>query len=193
MLINHIARVWVFRQHVVWRPALVVLLSATPFAVLGSLLYVNLPANIVAVVMGVFLIVFTPLRRVLSRRQWQLSERGLMGVGALFGFITGTTIGAGAIIIPALLGMGLSGQMLVGTDAVIGLTVLIAKAGTFGTLDRLDTRLVTVGLLVGLCSVPGVYLARWIIERTSIRLHTILVEGLIVLAGASFIHRGLTT
>jgi uncharacterized membrane protein YfcA len=191
MLVNHMARVWAFRSHVHWRPALLILAAATPFAVLGSLLYVSLPAHTVAMVMGVFLVVFVPLRRRLSRGAWTLGEPGLAGVGAVFGFISGTTIGAGAIIVPALLGTGLAGSALIATDAVIGLMVLVAKTMTFAAQDFLDVRLVAIGLTLGMCSVPGVYAARWIIQRTSIRVHTLFIEALIVAAGLSFIHRGL--
>ena len=191
MLINHIARVWVFRRFIVVRPALVVLASAAPAAALGALLYVRLPVDLVAIVLGAFLVIITPARHWLQRESWVLSERGLALVGGIFGFVTGTTIGAGAIIVPALLGTGLSGQFVVGTDALIGLVVLIVKALTFSSLDVFTPQLVAFGLVVGACSVPGVYLARLIVERTSVRIHTLFIEAVVVLAGLSFIYRGL--
>lgn len=193
MLVNHVARVWVFRHSVDWRSALAVLATALPFTLVGSAIYVALPATVVAVVMGVFLVAFVPLRRVLARRAWRLGRPGLMAVGGVFGLVTGTTLGGGMLIVPALLGSGLSGAMLIGTDAVIGLSVLIGKAAMFGTLELLTPELVVIGLLVGLVSVPGVYLARWILEHTSVRLHTLLIELLIVGGGLSFVWRGLTS
>ena len=149
MFINHIARVWVFRRYIVVRPALIVLSCAAPAAILGSILYIRLPVDLVAIVLGAFLVVITPARHWLQGESWVLSERGLALVGGIFGFVTGTTIGAGAIIVPALLGTGLSGQFVVGTDALIGLVVLTVKGLTFSSLDIFTPQLVAFGLVVG--------------------------------------------
>ena len=170
---------------------LIVLSCAAPAAALGSILYVRLPVDLVAIVLGVFLVIITPARHWLRGESWILSEKGLALVGGIFGFVSGTTIGAGAIIVPALLGTGLSGQAVVGTDALIGLAVLSVKGLTFSSLDVFSPQLIAFGLVVGGCSVPGVYLARLIVERTSVRIHTLFIEAVVVLAGLSFIYRGI--
>ena len=191
MLFNHIARVSAFRREVNWRIARRVMLSALPLTVLGAMFYAVLPARAIAIVLGLFVLVFVPGRRLLGASAWQLSPLGLTGVGGIFGFISGTAFGAGMILIPVLLGMGLSGAALVGTDAVIGLAILVVKAITFGSLSVLNTDTVVFGVVIGLFTMPGVYLARWIINHTSVRLHTAIVEVLLILGGASFVWRGL--
>src|ERR687898_2269583 len=42
-LIAHVVRVWVYRQHIVWRPALVMLVGAVPATIASAWLYVALP------------------------------------------------------------------------------------------------------------------------------------------------------
>ena len=191
MMINHVARVWVFRRGVQWPPAAAVLVTALPTTIAGSMVYVSMPPRAIAVVMGIFLIVFVPLRRYLARRAWRVGNVGLAGIGGVFGFLSGTTLGGGMLVIPALLGNGLVGTALIGTDAVIGLTILTTKVVAFGTMELLTRELAIIGLLVGVVSVPGVYLARWLLEHTSVHLHTLFVEALIVVGGVSFLWRGI--
>src|SRR5688500_8540739 len=55
-LIAHVARVWVYRDSIVWRPALLMLLGAIPATIASARLYVALPADVIAVVLGLFLL-----------------------------------------------------------------------------------------------------------------------------------------
>ena len=61
-------------------------------------------------------------------------------IGTAYGFLAGTTIGGGILVIPALLGAGLAGIALLATDAVIGLSVLTIKTVVFGGFDVLTPR-----------------------------------------------------
>src|SRR5260221_55628 len=95
-------------------------------------------------------------------------------------------------VVPLVLGLGLTGGALVGTDAVIGIVVNLVKAIMFGRLELLDHSLVLAGLLVGLCMVPGAYAARWLIDRMAMRIHTAIVESLVAFSGLSFLWSALT-
>lgn len=192
MLINHIARVRAFHAHVDWPSARRVMLTALPMTAVGAMFYSILPADAVALVIGCFVLIFVPARRLLGNAPWNLSAAAFAGVGGIFGFVSGTAIGAGMIIIPALLGHGLVGPALVGTDAVIGLAVLVVKAIIFSSFAILTRDLVIFGLIIGVTTIPGVFLARWIMAHTSVRVHTILIEVLLLVGGASFVWRGLT-
>jgi hypothetical protein len=47
-LIAHVIRVWVYRHHIIWQPALVMLTGALPAVILSARLYVELPADLIA-------------------------------------------------------------------------------------------------------------------------------------------------
>lgn len=192
MLMNHLVRVWIFRTEVDWRRARLVLMTAMPLSFVGSLLYVEFTPTLIAIVMGGFLLFSVPLRRYLERRQWQVGDRTLTSAGGLFGLISGTTIGGGAFMVTVLLSSGLAGAALVGTDAVIGLALLIVKFTTFSSMDLFSSTYLFVGVMIGLFTLPGTYLARWIMSNTSIRVHTLFMEGVILFAGGSFVWRGFT-
>jgi uncharacterized protein len=190
-LIAHVARVWVYRESIVWRPALLMLLGAIPATIASARLYVALPADVIAVVLGLFLLASVPLRRLMARREVRFGSRSLGVIGAAYGLLAGTTIGGGILVIPALLGAGLAGVALVATDAVIGLTILTVKAAVFGGFAVLTPRLLLIGCLLGLCMIPGTYFARWLILRTPLHVHLVAMEVIVVLGGCSFLWRGL--
>ena len=60
------------------------------------------------------------------------------------------------------------------------------------TARSLNPSLFIVALLMGLCTIPGTWVAAWIVKRTDLRIHTLFVEALIVIGGASFIYGSLT-
>ena len=84
---------------------------------------------------------------------------------------------------------GLAGLTLVATEAVIGLSVLIAKTIVYGGYDVLTPDLFLIGCLLGLCMIPGTYLARWLLERMRVEVHTVALEVIIVLGAVSFLWR----
>lgn len=190
-LIAHVARVWVYREHIVWRPALVMLVGAIPATIASARLYVALPADSIALILGLFLLASVPARRFMARRELRFGSRSLGVIGATYGFLAGTTIGGGILVIPALLGAGLAGMALLATDAVIGLSTLIVKTAVFGGFDVLTPRLVLIGCLLGLCMIPGTYFARWLVLRTPLHVHVVAMEIIVVLGACSFLWRAI--
>ena len=127
----------------------------------------------------------------MARRDLRFGARSLGVIGASYGFLAGTTIGGGILVIPALLGAGLAGMALLATDAVIGLTTLIVKTAVFGGFDVLTPGLFLIGCLLGPGMIPGTYLARWLILRTPLQVHVVAMEVIVVLGACSFLWRAL--
>jgi uncharacterized membrane protein YfcA len=124
MVVSHVARVGVFREAIDRRVCVLVLLAALPGCVLGSLVYVQLDERAIAAVLGLFLIGVVPLKRVVNRWRASVAPPAVLGLASFaFGFLSGTTIGGGVLVLPILGSAGLSGERLVGTDAAIGLAV----------------------------------------------------------------------
>jgi hypothetical protein len=186
-LIAHVVRVWVYRDAIVWRPALVMLAGAIPATFASARLYVDLPADIIAAILGVFLLASVPVRRLMARRDLRFGARSLGLIAICYGLLSGTTIGGGILVIPALLGAGLAGMAVLATDAVIGLASLTTKAVVFGSFAVLTPELVIIGCLLGLCMIPGTYLARWLVVRTPLHVHVAAMEVLVVLGACSFL------
>lgn len=184
MLINNFSRVWFFRKGLNWRMVRLIAVPAVMTSVLGSLLYVRLQTDIIQMLLGGFLIVSIPLRRWLHAHQWVPSDAALMVTGGTFGFLGSLMVGAGVLIVPLLLGAGLAGPALLATDAAIAVAVNIVKIAIYRQLDALGAELFVLSVLMGLCTVPGTWLASVIVQRTSLRIHTALIEVLLICGGA---------
>ncbi len=105
--------------------------------------------------MGCFLLLSIPLRRVFKKRNYNVGYRGLTIVGSVYGVISDTVFGGGMILGPFILGAGIVGQGLVGIVAALGLTLNISKNIVFGVGDLLNAELVSLGIVVGLFTIPG--------------------------------------
>ena len=193
MMIANFARFWVYRKDVRLDLLGTLTLAVLPGVFIGTYIYQSMPVRFVAVFIGLFLFASIGLRRLLSGRSISLGRSGIIGGGFLFGVLTGSTPGAGVLLVAMLLGMGLGGPTLVGTEAVIGILVSIVRTGMFSVYDLLNAPELVIGLGIGLATIPGAFAARWMITRLSAAVHVSIIEVMVLLAGASFLWRAWTT
>jgi uncharacterized membrane protein YfcA len=189
MALNNGSRVAAFRHVIEWAHVKRILLLGMPACLAGAYGYTLLDGPAVAMVIGAFLIVSVPLRR------WFMRAHGAIGpgvervAGAGFGFINGGVPGAGTLLIAILMASGVQGAALIATDAVISVTMGVAKIALFRTFARLDIELLLAGLLIGLCTLPGAFVARWLLRRIPARIHTAFMEAVVLIGGAGFLWR----
>ena len=191
MLMTNVHRLWLYRKHANLKLIGAVLVTMVPGVVIGTSIYLELPVNVISIVLGSFLLLSIPVGRYLARRRLQLGPAGLAIAGGGVGVISGITPGAGLFMVPVLLSAGLVGEAFLATDASISIATNLTKTVIFNRLGGLPLELLAVGLLIGLCTVPGNYTARWILRRTSVRLHTRLLEIIVLIGGLSLLGRPL--
>jgi hypothetical protein len=191
MLINNGSRAWFYREAMQPKRIALIAGSAVPASALGALLYVRMESDLVQGLLGVILIASIPLRRWMAGRSVEPSKPAVIAVSGAFGFLSSIIVGAGLLVLPILMGFGLTGPALLATDAAIAVIVNFGKIIFFGSLDALSLSLFTVAVAMGLCTIPGTYVAAWIVKRTDIRIHTLFVEALIFVGGCSFIYGSL--
>ncbi|MEZ5933460.1 MAG: sulfite exporter TauE/SafE family protein [Alphaproteobacteria bacterium] len=187
MLINNASRAWFYREGLQLQKVGLIAGVAVPMSALGALVYVRLEGVLVQVLLGVMLIASIPIRRWMAGREVEPSRGQIVAVSGIFGFLSSVIVGAGILVIPILMGLGLVGPALLATDAAIAVLVNIAKVIFFGSLDALSLQLFLLAVAMGLCTIPGTWAGAWMVRRTSIRVHTAIIEGLIVVGGASLI------
>lgn len=91
------------------------------------------------------------------------------------------------LMVPVLLGAGLVGEAFLATDASISIAVNLTKAVMFNGHGSLPLELLIIGLAIGASTIPGNYLARWILRRTPVRLHARLLEAIVLIGGVSLL------
>jgi len=192
MLINNASRAWFYREYIQPKRIALIAGTAVPASALGALLYVRMESDMIQGILGAILIASVPLRRWSAGRMMEPSKPTVIVVSGLFGFLSSIIVGAGMLVLPILMGFGLAGPALLATDGAIAVIVNLAKIIFFGSLDALTPSLFVIAFIMGLCTIPGTWVAAWIVKRTDIRIHTLFIEALIVVGGASFIYGSIT-
>jgi uncharacterized protein len=190
-MFTNTARVAVFRRALDPRRALIALIAALPTCALGAWLYTLLSGRGAAFVIGSSLIATVPLRRFLKRHGHKLGEKGYAVAAAAWGIVVGGTTGAGVILLSILMAVGLEGAAVIATDAAVSLGMGVVKISVFGVAGVLTSKVLVIALLIGLVAFPSTFLAKLIVERLPVHLHTAMLDAVVIIGGAVMIFGGI--
>jgi uncharacterized membrane protein YfcA len=185
--LTNLSRSLAFRGSIDWRRARLVVLAAIPTCILGAWGYTLLSAPGAMTLIGAMLVVVAVLRRLVGRYEFRIRDRGL-AVGACgWGFVVGGATGAGVIIISLLMAAGLTGAAVIATDAALSIAIGLVRFAVFGAAGVATAKVIAVALLIGLATLPGAFLARLIVERLPIHVHTAMLDAVVVIGGVVMI------
>jgi len=186
-MITNTSRATAFRKLIDRRRALIVLGAAAPTCVLGAYGYTRLTGAGVMILIGTMLALSVPLRRTLRSRGFQLDDKRLGVASVAWGVLVGGTSGAGIILLSMLMAAGVEGAAVIATDAVISIALGLVKLTVFGFAGVLTAQVIAVALLIGLVAFPGAFLARALVERLPIHIHTAILDAVVVMGGVVMI------
>jgi uncharacterized membrane protein YfcA len=185
--LTNVSRALAFRAAIDWRRVLIVACAATPTSILGAFAYTLLSGPGAMLLIGSMLVAVVVLRRLIGHHRLRCSDRGL-AVGALgWGLVVGGTTGAGVIVISLLVAAGLTGASVIATDAALSIVIGVARLAVFGFAGVLTAKVVAVAVLIGVVTFPGAFLARLVLERLPLHIHTAMLEAVVVIGGAVMI------
>src|SRR3954471_18818356 len=182
-LFTNTSRATVFRHLIDWRRAAIIIVAALVTTALGAWGYTMLTGRGAMLVIGSMLALSVPLRRLSRRHGLVLSERGLSVAAVFWGFVVGGTSGAGIILLSLLMAVGLEGAAVIATDAAISVVVGIVKIATFGVFGAVTAKVVAVALLIGVVAFPGAFLAKAIVDRLPVHVHTAILDAVVIGGG----------
>ncbi len=182
-LFNNAGRVAAYRQLVEPRRALIVLIAAVPTCALGAWGYTRLTGKGALIVIGSMLIASVPLRRLLRARGHTLSNGGLAVTSFFWGPLAGGTVGAGIILLSLLMATGLQGAAVIATDAVVSIGIGLTKFAVFGLAGAVNAQVVAIAVLMGCVAFPGVFLARRLVDRMPVHVHTAVLDAVVICGG----------
>ena len=164
-----------------------VIVSSVPAIVLAAIVYGRLSTTTIAIVFAIVIVLSIPLRRIATSRNITATEKTLTGAGLVYGLISGLAVGPGMLLVPFLLGYGLTRHAFVATMAVIALSSNLTRVAVFGGTHLLNWDYLALGLAVGLITIPGNWLGRWILQRMSNEGHAGFVDVLTVIGAMNFL------
>ena len=186
-LFTNTSRATAFRDVIDARRAFIILLCAIPTTMLGAWGYTRLTGRGAMLVIGSMLALSVPLRRLSKHHGIALSERGLGLASVFWGVLVGGTSGAGIILLSMLMAVGLEGAAVIATDAVISVVIAIVKISVFGVFGAVDARVIAIALLIGCIAFPGAFLAKALVERLPVRVHTAILDAVVIGGGLTMI------
>jgi uncharacterized protein len=186
-MFSNSARVTAFRHLINPRLAMIALVVSLPTCALGAWLYTLLSGQGAALVIGTTLIATVPVRRLLRRRGHRLGEKGFVAGAAAWGLLMGGTTGAGVILLSVMMAVGLEGAAVIATDATVSVVTGIAKVGVFGLAGALTPQVIVIACLIGAVTFPCTFLAKLIVERLPVHVHTVLLDAVVIIGGVVMI------
>jgi uncharacterized membrane protein YfcA len=182
-LFTNTSRATAFRHLIDWRRAAIIIAAALITTALGAWGYTMLTGRGAMLVIGSMLALSVPLRRLSRKRGMTLSEGGLAGASVAWGFLVGGTSGAGIILLSLLMAVGLEGAAVIATDAAISVLIGVVKIATFGVFGAVTPKVVAVALLIGVVAFPGAFLAKALVERLPVHVHTAILDAVVITGG----------
>jgi uncharacterized membrane protein YfcA len=186
-LFNNVTRAYAFREFIDFKRGLIITAAAVPTCMLGAYTYTRLTSAGILIAIGTMLCLSVPLRRWLTHMKVQMSNGGLAAGSFVYGFLAGSTTGSGVILLSVLMASGLAGAWVVATDAFVSIAVAVSKLFVFGVSGAMTPQVIAFGLLIGLVALPGAFLAKAFVERLPVHVHTGILDGIVVLGGATMI------
>jgi uncharacterized membrane protein YfcA len=182
-LFTNTSRAIAFRDSIDAPRTLIVLAGAVPTCVLGAYGFTLLTGRGALLVIGLTLMASVPLRRLMHRRGLVIEQRGLAAGGLGYGVLVGGTTGSGVILLALLMASGLAGAGVIATDAAISIVVGMVKIAVFGIAGIVDSKVMTFALMIGAISMPGAFLAKALVDRMPVRVHTAILDAVVLFGG----------
>ena len=163
-----------------------VAVPAIPCIIAGAVLYGRMPPAAIAVLLGCVILVSIPLRRWAKAQEIRTTRPALHAAGAVYGGLSGAAIGPGMLLVPFMLGYGLSKEAFVATLAAIALATNVTRVSVFGGTDLLGGGFLLLGVLVGLVTIPGNWIGRSVLRRMTNESHSGYIDALAVIGALNF-------
>lgn len=186
-LFLNITRFAVFFRYADLKRSITAALIAAPTCALGAYGFTFLTGKGILLLIGTMLIVSVPLRYGLKRLQLKLSERGLWIGSFFYGAIFGATPGAGVIMVSMLMATGVQGTSVLATDSLVSLVLVLVKSSMFFLGGVVTPLVLALALVTGLAVLPTAFIARTIMLRLPVHIHTAMLDAMVMIGGAVLI------
>ena len=142
---------------------------------------------LVASIVGAFLVLSVPLRRILAWNVFQMRLRHFPVLGAVVGLLSALVVTTGPINTPFFLAYGLRRSAYIGTESVCAMAMHLARGAALARYRLMTWETVAVGLVLGGMMFAGAWLGRRLLDRMSDRIFLAVIEVLVAAMGLQFL------
>ncbi len=189
LLVGNGHRAYTFRHHVDHKLVRPILWGAVPGALGGGLAATALPSWVLR---AVLLVVMTlAVLRAQGRLSFKPPRAALFPAGFGIGWLTAVGGGAGVLVGPVLLGLGLTGDAYIATSAVVGVTIHGTRMVAYGVGGLFEADVLQQALVLAVAIMAGNLLGNVVRRRmdaaqaTRVELGVMVVSVLLAVAGVT--------
>jgi uncharacterized membrane protein YfcA len=191
LVFSHLSRAIMYASETDWSITRRVLLFGCPTIVIGAIVFARISPTTIAIVFVAFLLSSFPIKYWAKRHQVSTGPKLLAGASVVWGMLAGNVIGPGFFLAPFLLGTGMSRMTFVGTMATVTLVMNALKLSVFGATDLISRDILYLGVAIGIITIPGNWLGRFILKKIKDSDHRIIIDAMTVLMIINFIYLAL--
>lgn len=182
-LIGNLSRAAFSWRETDWAAVRMYVLGAVPFAAIGAFIFVELDAALIHRLLGAFVLLMIPARRLAAHHDMAIQRWHLLPLGAVMGLLSGVVGTVGPINAPFFLAYGLVKGAYLATEALGAAAVHLTKSAVYGRLAALDLEALTYGLVIGLALIAGSWAGKRIVMRLDTPAFIRTVEVLLAASG----------
>ncbi len=160
-LVANPTRVLAFYPHIHWPIARRLMLGSALGGALGAWFLVQLPLNLLKILIALFLISTVFQYRFGQKRQsFAMPLMAFTPLAAVVAFVSGVIGGSGPVLNPFLLNAGLEKEALIATKSINSLFMQLVKLLTYGLVGLLSFEISSLGLAIGLGGALSIFAAK---------------------------------
>ena len=188
LIFSHLSRAIMYAGETDWSIAARVLMFGCPTIVIGAIVFGKISPTTISIVFAAFLASSFPIKYWARRHEITTGPKLLAGASMVWGMLAGNVIGPGFFLAPFLLGTGMNRLTFVGTLATVTLVMNVLKLSVFGVTDLMTWDLLLLGVAIGLITIPGNWLGKFILKIIKDNDHRIIIDTMTVLMIINFIY-----
>ena len=189
-LLGTSTRVWLNRQFINWRVVAWFAAGSTPFAILGSFLFIAADTALLVRIMGGAMIVLVVLTQLPWSKNVRMTLGGFLPLGGVSGFLA-SVIGIPGPFQPVFyLAYGLKPREYMATFSLGMLLIQVPKLAVYGSGELLTPLVGGLGLSLGVIAVGCAYFGARVLSRVPQKVFTMAINVLVAGFGLLFLITG---
>ena len=190
-LIGTASRVWLTRDSINWKVVGWFVAGSTPFAILGSFLFIAADTDLLIRIMGGGMIVLVVATQLPWAKRVRMTLWGFLPLGAFSGFLASVMGIPGPFAPVFYIAYGLKPREYMATFSLSMFLVQVPKLAVYGGGGELITLLVVgLGLALGVVAAGGAYFGARLLRRIPEKVFAIGVNVMVFAFGVLFLVAG---
>lgn len=189
-LIGTATRVWLNREFLNWKVVAWFAAGSTPFAILGSFLFISTDTDLLTRIMGGGMIALVALTQLPWLKRVSMTLWGFLPLGASAGFLAAVMGIPGPFAPVFYIAYGMKPREYMATFSLGMLLIQLPKLAVYGGGELLTPLVAGLGLSLGILAMGGAYFGARLLRRVPDKVFATGINIIVVAFGVLFLVTG---